>query len=290
MNIDTNIIENSYNQEFNFVNKLYLKELFPHSWIFHGPKDSGKRKFLDIFIKKVLKEKTNGRSVYEINSDENIAMIDDVRKLINQCNLTNSVNNISKTFLVINNLELLNKNSIIALLKTLEEPPPNTILILISHNLKLIPQTIQSRCIKIQFNPYKLIANYNNKEYEQEENFFISGGYPSIYNLLQTKDGDLIKTELKKILKSQSLDYINIENFYLKVSKNFDIFFPLIINIIFFSLKNYFKSHVCDLNKKQKILVFLDFVKNNFHKGFFLDNKKILFLILNEYFSLELSR
>ena len=100
--------ENSYNQEFNFVNKLYLKELFPHSWIFHGPKDSGKRKFLDIFIKKVLKEKTNGNSVYEINSDENPAMIDDVRKLINQCNLTNSVNNVSKTFLVINNLELLN--------------------------------------------------------------------------------------------------------------------------------------------------------------------------------------
>ena len=64
MNIDTNIIENSYNQEFNFINKLFLKELFPHSWIFHGPKDSGKRMFLDIFIKKALKEKTISRSIY----------------------------------------------------------------------------------------------------------------------------------------------------------------------------------------------------------------------------------
>ena len=89
-------------------------------------------------------------------------MIDDVRKLINQCNLTNSVDGINKTFLVINNLELLNKNSIIALLKTIEEPPPNTVLILITHNLKLIPQTIQSRCIKIKFNPYKLLTSNDN--------------------------------------------------------------------------------------------------------------------------------
>ena len=57
MNVDFNIIENNYKQEFSFISKLYLKETFPHSWIFYGPKDSGKRRFLDIFIKKVLKEK-----------------------------------------------------------------------------------------------------------------------------------------------------------------------------------------------------------------------------------------
>ena len=34
-------------------------------------------------------------------------MIDDVGKLINQSNLTNSVDGINKTFLIINNLELL---------------------------------------------------------------------------------------------------------------------------------------------------------------------------------------
>ena len=102
MNIDSNIIENKYKQEFEFISKLYLKEIFPHSWIFYGPKESGKRKFLDIFIKKVLKEKKNEQFVYQINSEENIAMIDDVRKLINQSNLTNSVDRINKTFLVIN--------------------------------------------------------------------------------------------------------------------------------------------------------------------------------------------
>ena len=289
MNFDSRIIENSYKYEFDVISKLYSKQTFPHSWILHGPKESGKRKFLDIFFKRVLKENNNHQFVYEINSDENTAMIEDVRNLINQCNLTNSASHINKTFVVINNLELLNKNSIIALLKTLEEPPPNTILILITHNLKLIPETIKSRCIRIQFNPYKLLKNKNDSE-NDNENFLISGGFPNIYNLLLTKDGDLIKVELRKILDSETLKYSSFENFYLKISKNFDTFFPLIIYIIFFNLKGHFKSNDCDLKKKYKILIFFEFLKKNFKKEFFLDNKKVLFLVLNEYFSLELSK
>ena len=289
MNIDPHILKKSYQQEFDLINKLYLKKTFPHSWVFHGPKQSGKRKFLDILIKSIYKEKKIDQFVFEVNGCENIAMVDDIRNLIKQCNLTNSVNSIYKTFLVINNLELLNKNAVIALLKTIEEPPPNTVLILITHNLKLIPKTIQSRCIKIGFNPHKLIATkYEN--IDDQENFKISDGSPSIYNLLLSNDGDLIKYEIKKILESHTLKYVDFEDFYSKISNNFDVIFPLIINVIFFNLKQYFKSNICDLKKKQRILTFLDFMKKNFRKDFFIDKKKILFLIFNEYFSLELSK
>ena len=289
MIIDYDTIKKSYYHEFDLITKLYLKETFPHSLIFHGPKESGKRKFLDIFIKSIYKDLDIEQFVFEINSDENIALVDDVRNFINQCNLTNSLDNINKSFLVINNLELLNKNSVIALLKTIEEPPPNTILILITHNLKLIPKTIQSRCVKIKFNPHKLlVSKYENKS--EKENLLISDGSPSIYNLLQSNDGNLVKDEIKKILESQTFKYIDFENFYSRVSNNFDIFFPLVINLIFLNLKLYFKSNICDLNKKQKILTFLDFIRNNFRKDLFLDKKKILFLIFNEYFSLELSK
>ena len=289
MIIDYDTIKKSYYHEFDLITKLYLKETFPHSWIFHGPKESGKRKFLDIFIKSIYKELDIEQFVFEINSDENIVLVDDVRNFINQCNLTNSVDSINKSFLVINNLELLNKNSVIALLKTIEEPPPNTTLILIAHNLKLIPKTIQSRCVKIKFNPHKLLARkYENKS--EQENLLISDGFPSIYNLLQSNDGNLIKGEIKNILESQTFKYVDFENFFSRVSNNFDIYFPLVINLIFLNLKLYFKSNICDLNKKQKILTFLDFVRTNFRKDLFLDKKKILFLIFNEYFSLELSK
>ena len=289
MNIDSHILKKSYQREFDLISKLFLKKTFPHSWVFHGPKQSGKRKFLDIFIKSIYKDKNIDQFVFEINDDENIAMIDDIRNLINQCNLTNSVNNVYKTFLVINNLELLNKNAVIALLKTIEEPPPNTVLILITHNLKLIPKTIQSRCIKVSFNPHKLIiSKYENMN--DQENFKISDGSPSIYNFLLSNDGNSIKVEIKKILESHTLKYVDFENFYSKISNNFEVIFPLVINVIFFKLKQYFKSNICDLKKKQRILTFLDFMKKNFRKDFFIDKKKILFLIFNEYFSLELSK
>ena len=51
MNIDSNIIENKYKQEFDFISKLYLKEIFPHAWIFYGPKESGKRSSLIFLLK-----------------------------------------------------------------------------------------------------------------------------------------------------------------------------------------------------------------------------------------------
>ena len=53
---DNDIIKKSYCREFDLITRLYLRETFPHSLIFHGPKESGKRKFVDIFIKSIYKE------------------------------------------------------------------------------------------------------------------------------------------------------------------------------------------------------------------------------------------
>ena len=43
MIIDYDIIKKSYFREFDLITKLYLKQTFPNSLIFHGPKESGKR-------------------------------------------------------------------------------------------------------------------------------------------------------------------------------------------------------------------------------------------------------
>ena len=114
---------------------------------------------------------------------------------------------------------------------------------------------------------------YENKS--EQENLLISDGSPSIYNLLQSNDGNLIKGEFKKIIESKTFKYDDFENFFSRVSNNFDIYFPLVINLIFLNLKLYFKSNICDLNKKQKILTFLDFLRINFRKDLFLDKGKL---------------
>ena len=84
-------------------------------------------------------------------------MVDDVRLLRNQINLTNANEN-QNCFVIIDNADSLNFNSYNAMLKTIEDPPSNTIIIIISHNIKKIPKTISSRCIKLDFKP--LVKRY----------------------------------------------------------------------------------------------------------------------------------
>ena len=282
MNID------EYKLELDYLINNY-KQKIHHSWIFHGPKGSGKSMFLDYFFKKIYDKKNYAQFVYEINGDDNLALIDDVRKIINQSFLTNSINN-SKTFLVIKNLELLNINSKNALLKTIEEPPNNTILILITHNFKLIPKTIKSRCIKIKFNSYKSIIYKNIKKDTDEENFKIVNGQPQVIKDLVSEDGKFVKNELINLLQKKELDFLEFEKLYTRISKSYDQFFPIIINTIFYILKSKFRKNLQNLKINRLIIVYLDFLNNNFKKKFQLDKKKSLHLILSEYFYLGLNK
>ncbi len=278
-----------YKYELNYFLNNYRNKM-AHSWIFHGPKASGKYTFLVNFFKEIFKKQNNYEQyVYEINDEQNLAFVEDIRLLINQANLTNSSDLNYKTFLVIKNLEFLNKNSITALLKTIEEPPKNTVIILITHNLKIIPKTIKSRCAKIKFNPFDtdIFKQVNDKI--SRENQIICNGQPEIFKILNSKDGNEVKNEVIKILSCQEFDYLVYENLYTSISKDFDYFFPVIINIIFLDLKNKFKRSL-EILKKKKILDYFDFLKSNFNKNLFIDKKKNLHLIFREYFNLELNK
>lgn len=52
---------------------------------------------------------------------------------------------------VLHQVELLNTSAFNALLKTLEEPPMGTVLILTTHQISRLPATIISRCLKMDF-------------------------------------------------------------------------------------------------------------------------------------------
>ncbi len=47
----------------------------------------------------------------------------------------------------------MNVNAANGLLKTLEEPRKNTLIILLAHNARSLPQTVLSRCQTIHINP-----------------------------------------------------------------------------------------------------------------------------------------
>ena len=77
-----------------------------------------------------------------------------IRGLISKLNKSSFNNN--DRFIIIDNIENLNVNSINALLKILEEPPSHTFFILINNDRFVMP-TLKSRCIN-----YKIFLNYNN--------------------------------------------------------------------------------------------------------------------------------
>ncbi|MCK5431249.1 MAG: DNA polymerase III subunit delta' [Gammaproteobacteria bacterium] len=77
--------------------------------------------------------------------------VDEVRKLIDFIHLKSQYGRYKIS--VITPADAMNRSAANSLLKTLEEPPEQSLLILLSHRPDLLPITIRSRCQKIRFNP-----------------------------------------------------------------------------------------------------------------------------------------
>lgn len=58
-----------------------------------------------------------------------------------------------KKIIIIDDADVMNINAANAFLKTLEEPPEDSLIILISSNPESLPDTIRSRCVNIRFYP-----------------------------------------------------------------------------------------------------------------------------------------
>jgi DNA polymerase-3 subunit delta' len=98
-------------------------------------------------FKTVLNKSNPNFILIDIEADKKFIDINQIRKLIN--NLNKSSFNSKPRFVLIDNIEYLNVNSVNALLKILEEPSKNTHFILINNNKKILP-TLFSRCINFK--------------------------------------------------------------------------------------------------------------------------------------------
>ncbi len=150
---------------------LYKKEKLPNKILLSGLKGIGKSTLAYHLINFVLTQKEEfsyDNQKYQINennkdfrliqngSNTNFKLIDilpekkniDINQIRDLINLTNKSSfNDKPRFILFDNIEFLNINSINALLKTLEEPSENTYFILINNQKKILP-TLKSRCLE----------------------------------------------------------------------------------------------------------------------------------------------
>ena len=158
---------------FNQLYKLSKNDTLPNKILLSGEKGIGKSTLAYHLINLVLSENEEHPYDFENNkinpdnksyklilnkSNPNFYLIDvleekknidinQIRELI--INLNKSSFNNKKRFVLIDNIELLNLNSINALLKILEEPNENINFILINNNKRVLP-TLKSRCLNFK--------------------------------------------------------------------------------------------------------------------------------------------
>ncbi len=99
---------------------------------------------------------------------------------------------------IIEDADMMNNNTANAFLKTLEEPPDNTVIILTTTQPERLLPTIISRCQQIKFNPIRrnVIQEYLQKEFGATHNIassvakLVNGNLELAINLLENSDSE----------------------------------------------------------------------------------------------------
>ena len=265
--------------------KLYRDNNYPNKIIFSGLKGIGKSTLALHFInyvltfdkeyrydthnlninvdspeyRTILNKSNPNLFLVDVNDDKKTIDINQIRELI--INLNKSSFNKKPRFVLIDNIELLNTNSINALLKTLEEPNENINFILI-HNNKKILNTLLSRCLNFKINlsnseckqiTNKLLNdNINNLINDDLMNYYFSPG--EIYNLIKfssQNNYDLSNLDLKSFIKILIKDgHYKKNNFINNMMYNFMELYFRKLNLSYSKLINakysYFVKRITD--------------------------------------------
>ena len=284
---------------FNEIKKLYDLKKMPNKIMLSGKKGSGKSTMAYHIINYILSQSEENKydiEKFSINSlnrsykllknktHPNFYLIDlidekknieifQIRQMINYTNKS-SFNEIPR-FILIDNIENLNKNSSNALLKIIEEPNENIFFILIHNNNKRILPTLKSRCLTFKINlsfkqtvdicNFLLNENLLNLINNDLINYYSTpGDFINLINFGKEKKIDLMEFTLVSFL------YYLIDNNYYKKDK-------FIKDLIISYIELYFLKRYKLSNTKNKILdIYYNFTKKiNNTNTFNLDDESL---------------
>jgi len=272
-----------HKKEFKSLVNLYSNNNFPNKILFSGEKGIGKSTLayhlvnyilslhednpynlekLEINIDnksfKLTQNKSNPNfTLIDVTEDKKYINIEQIRNLI--LSLNKSSFNTKPRFILIDNIELLNTNSVNALLKIVEEPNDNIFFILINNNKKVL-STLKSRCLNFKFflphhQSIEIINtiinddlnNFINKEFIT--NYSTPGNLLDIINYANQNDIDLKKIGLKEFITHSINDkkYKKDKSIKELIYSLIEVYFrnnTSINNMKFMYLHNYFLNKI----------------------------------------------
>ena len=272
-----------HKKEFMSLVNLYSNNNFPNKILFSGEKGIGKSTLayhlvnyilslhednpynlekLEINIDnksfKLTQNKSNPNfTLIDVTEDKKYINIEQIRNLI--LSLNKSSFNTKPRFILIDNIELLNTNSVNALLKIVEEPNDNIFFILINNNKKVLT-TLKSRCLNFKFflphhQSIEIINtiinddlnNFINKEFIT--NYSTPGNLLDIINYANQNDINLKKIGLKEFITHSMNDkkYKKDKSIKELIYSLIEVYFrnnTSINNMKFMYLHNYFLNKI----------------------------------------------
>jgi DNA polymerase III subunit delta' len=267
-------------ENFKFISDLYSKKKLPKILMFSGNKGSGKATLVNHFLYSIFDEKNynidnfnlSSNSVFLNQFQNNIfsniiyisganfksVKVEDIRNLKKK--ILQSTISDKDRFIVFDDIELFNDNSLNALLKIIEEPSKKNYFFLINNKSKSLLETINSRAleIKIILNETrrleiidKLISFFNLELILEPKSSQLSPGNFIKYNHICNEYSVLPTNDLVENLTL-------LLNLY-KKEKNI-----LFINIILFIIDFYFKNK--NLSKNDNIFEIKNYIFDNVNK------------------------
>ena len=275
-------------ENFNFLSKLYSEKKLPKVLMFTGDQGVGKSTLINHFLLSIFDTSNYNKDsnsvistsnftnqfkndifeniIYINGSDFKSVKVDDIRNL--KFKILQSTILTKDRFIILNDVELFNKNSLNALLKIIEEPTKNNYFFLINNKSKPLLETIKSRTLEI-----KIIL-------KEDQRLRIINNLISAFGLKLTLDPEKSKLSPGNFIKFNyicseydiSLNTDFIENLSLLLNlykKHKDVLF---INLIFFIADYFFNDlHKKNIIKKDKVFELKNYFFDNLNK-FFLYN------------------
>ncbi len=231
-----------------FVSSFLAKKC-SHAWLFSGTNGIGKKLIAKHIASWILSGNFDvvPRDIEIINhpdlmviEEEGQIKVDLIRDVIHFLNLK-PVNSTHKV-VIIDNVDNINVNAVNALLKSIEEPPAGSIILLISSQYNALPVTILSRCSMLRFVPLhsadvKEILTKKYAELSDIDSWLeISNSPGLLFYMIQE---DAIKM-YEKILRcfTQELSIISLIDSILKSNRSIFLF-TYLVNLVVIRIIKY---------------------------------------------------